>query len=46
MYDNILSQGQAQEINLVPLVALEVAIDFVQIDLKSALFKLARDSTY
>ncbi len=30
MYDNILSQGQAQEINLVPLVALEVAIDLVQ----------------
>jgi hypothetical protein len=28
------------------LVALEVGIDFVQIYLKSALFKLASDSTY
>ncbi len=46
MHDNIFSQGQTQEINLVPLVALEVGIDFVQIYLKSALFKLASDSTY
>ncbi len=46
MYDNIFSQGQAQEINLIPLVALEVAINFAQIYIKSALFKLASESTY
>ncbi len=46
MHDNIFSQGQTQEINLVSLVALAVGIDFLQIYLKSALFKLASDSTY